>query len=170
MDATDRTDFHLRLAAMEDLPALRDVYRRSSLSNERDRPSLLGHPDALEYSDRAVADGRVRVAVIDDRIVGFATVLATGQIGELDDLFVDPDWMRRGIATELVLDALANAREDGVARIEVTANEHALAFYESVGFVSDGTRQTQFGRGRRMHLDVPPSPSAALPSIPSPQD
>ena len=155
---------------MGDLPALRNVFRRSSLSNERDRPSLLGHPDALEYSDHAVADGRVRVAVIDDRIVGFATVLATGQIGELDDLFVDPDWMRRGIATELVLDALANAREDGVARIEVTANEHALAFYESVGFVSDGTRQTQFGRGRRMHLDVPPSPSATRPSIPSPQD
>src|SRR5262249_3813323 len=39
MDATDPTDFQLRLAAMEDLPALRDVYRRSSLSNERDRRS-----------------------------------------------------------------------------------------------------------------------------------
>ena len=68
-------------------------------------------PDALEFSDRAVADGRVRVAVIDDRIVGFATVLVTRQIGELEDLFVDPDWTRRGIATALVLDALAHARE-----------------------------------------------------------
>ena len=96
---------------MEDLPALRDVFRRSSLSNEGDRASLLAHPDALEFSDRAVADGRVRVAVIDDRIVGFATVLVTGQIGELEDLFVDPDWMRRGIATALVLDALANCEK-----------------------------------------------------------
>ena len=156
MVAANLTDFHLRLAAMEDVPALREVFRRSSLSNEGDRVSLLANPDALEFSDRAVADGRVRVAVIADRIVGFATVLVTGQIGELDDLFVDPDWMRRGIATELVLDALANAREQRIARIEVTANGHALAFYESVGFVADGICQTQFGPGHRMHIDVPP--------------
>lgn len=164
MLATDLTDFRLRRAAMEDVPALRDVFRRSSLSNEGDRASLLAHPDALELSDRAVADGRVRVAVLDDRIVGFATVLVTGQIGELEDLFVDPDWMRRGIATELVLDALANARERGVARIEVTANGHALAFYESVGFVWDGMSETQFGRGHRMHIDVPLSPSG-VPAV-----
>jgi ribosomal protein S18 acetylase RimI-like enzyme len=170
VDAADPADFHLRIAAMEDLPALRDVFRRSSLSNEGDRQSLLSHPDALEFSDRAVADGRVRVAVVADRLVGFATVLGTGQIGELEDLFVDPDWMRRGIATELVLDALANAREQGVARIEVTANEHALAFYESVGFISDGISETRFGRGHRMHVDVPPSPGAALPSKPSRKD
>ena len=68
MVATDLTDFRLRRAAMEDVPALRDVFRRSSLSNEGDRASLLAHPDALELSDRAVADGRVRVAVLDDRI------------------------------------------------------------------------------------------------------
>jgi hypothetical protein len=29
--------------------------------------------------------------VATDRIVGFATVLVTGQSGELEDLFVDPD-------------------------------------------------------------------------------
>ena len=153
--------FRVRLAAMDDLPALRDVFRRSSLSNEGDRASLLAHPDTLELSDRSVRDGRVRVAVIDDRIVGFATVLVTGQIGELEDLFVDPYWMRHGIATELVLDALANASEQGIARIEVTANGHALAFYESIGFISDGIRETQFGPGHRMHLDVP-SPRSAV--------
>jgi ribosomal protein S18 acetylase RimI-like enzyme len=159
MTAADLTGFRLRLAAMEDLPALRDVFRRSSLSNEGDRANLLANPEALEFSDRAVADGRVRVALTDDRIVGFATVLVTGPIGELDDLFVDPDWTRRGIATELVLDALADAREQQIARIEVTANGHAIAFYKSVGFVRDGIRQTQFGPGHRMHVDVLPSPS-----------
>ena len=71
------------------------------------------------------------------------------------------DWVRRGIATALVLDALANAREREVARIEVTANGHALAFYESVGFVWDGMSQTQFGRGFRMHVDIPLSSSGA---------
>ena len=154
MVATSPIDFRLRLATSDDLPALKDLFRRSSLSNEGDRQNLLAHPDALEFSGRAVEQGRVRVAVI----IGFATVLVTGQIGELDDLFVDPDWMRRGIATALVLDALARAREQEVTRIEVTANGHSLGFYMSVGFISDGTAETEFGPGYRMHIDVPGSP------------
>ena len=120
MVATSPIDFRLRLATSHDLPALKDLFRRSSLSNEGDRQNLLAHPDALEFSGRPVEEGRVRVAVIDDRIVGFASVLVTGRIGELDDLFVDPNWMRHGIATALVLDALARAREQQVTPIEVT--------------------------------------------------
>jgi ribosomal protein S18 acetylase RimI-like enzyme len=152
---------HIRLAEIADLPAISDVFRRASLSNEGDRASLLAHPDALEFSARAVEDGRVRVAAMDNRIVGFATVVVTEQIGELDDLFVDPDWRRRGIATALVLDALDRAAHQELTHIEVTANGHALAFYESVGFVSDGMRQTRFGPGYRMHLNVPPSPRSS---------
>ena len=136
----------IRAAAPEDTAALRDLFRRSSLSNEGDRASLLAHPEALELSG---LEAGTRVAVVDGRIVGFATLLS----GELEDLFVDPGWMRRGIGRALVLDAVALARERGLERIEVTANDHALAFYEDVGFVLDGTVETAFGRGSRMHLD-----------------
>ena len=52
-----------------------------------------------------------------------------------------------------MLDAVAVARAQGLERIEVTANGHALDFYESVGFVLDGAVETAFGRGSRMHLD-----------------
>ena len=58
--------------------------------------------------------------------------------------------MRRGIATALVRDAAANG---GVERIEVTANGHALEFYERVGFVHDGPAETPGGPAFRMHLD-----------------
>ena len=84
-------------------------------------------------------------------------MVVTDESGELDDLFVDPNRRRRGIATALVLDALDRAADQELTRIEVTANAHALAFYESVGFVSDGMRQTRFGPGNRMHINVPPS-------------
>jgi len=151
------SDLSLRFAEIADLPALSDLFRRASLSNEGDRASLLAHPDALKFSGRAVEEGRVRVAAIENRIVGFATMVVTDQSGELDDLFVDPDCRRRGIATALVLDALDRAGDQQLTRIEVTANPHALAFYESVGFVSDGMRQTRFGPGNRMHINVPPS-------------
>jgi GNAT superfamily N-acetyltransferase len=140
----------IRVAVPADLGALRGLFRRSSLSNAGDRASLLAHPEALEFAGRAVGEALTRVAVVDGRIVGFATLLDDG---ELEDLFVDPDWMRRGIGRALVLDAVALARERGFDRIEVTANGEALGFYESVGFVLDGAVETAFGRGSRMHLD-----------------
>jgi hypothetical protein len=46
------------------------------------------------------------------------------------------------------------ARSTYVARIAVDANPHALAFYESVGFVVDGPTATEFGPGLRMHGDA----------------
>ena len=138
----------IRAAGSEDTAALAELFRRSSLSNEGDRPSLLAHPEALELSGFAVEEGRVRVAVADGRIVGFAILLE----GELEDLFVDPGWMRRGIGRALVEDAVAVARAQGLERIEVIANDHALGFYERLGFVLDGPAETAFGRGSRMHL------------------
>ena len=144
----------IRFAVPNDVDILRDVFRRSSLSNEGDRPALLAHPDVLVFDDAPVREQRTRVAVTGGRIVGFSTTRAVGDFLELDDLFVDPEWMRRGVGTELVRDMVATARSGNFGRVEVTANEHARAFYESVGFVFDGMTQTRFGPGLRMHLDA----------------
>jgi GNAT superfamily N-acetyltransferase len=91
-----------------------------------------------------VIEGRTRVAVVEGRVVGFATLVGN----ELEDLFTDPEWMRRGIASALVRDAASSA-----PRIEVTANAHAVSFYEAVGFVADGVTETPGGPAYRMHLD-----------------
>jgi len=147
----------IRDSVPADLDALRDVYRRSSLSNDGDRASLLANPDVLEFPGPATGDGRTRVAVATGgQVVGFATTLIAGDAAELDDLFVNPGWMRRGIGRALVLDAIAIARDRGASRVEVTANPHALVFYESVGFAVDHEVQTRFGPGSRMHVDVAP--------------
>ena len=133
--------------------ALQEVFRRSSLANEADRPILLRHPDALELASPSAGD-RVRVVTVDDHIAGFATVRDLGDALELVDLFVDPSWMRHGIGRALVGDAASYARERGRARLEVTANPHALAFYKQEGFVAIRDVETRFGRAPRMHLDL----------------
>ena len=46
------------------------------------------------------------------------------------------------------------ARREGWPRIEVDANVHALAFYERVGFVTDGEVGLEHGIAIRMHLDI----------------
>jgi hypothetical protein len=55
----------IRDAVPGDLAALREVFRRSSLSNAGDRMNLLAHPDALQFSGLAVRQGRTRAAVAD---------------------------------------------------------------------------------------------------------
>lgn len=146
----------IRSAVSSEMATVSEIFRRSSLANEGDRANLLAHPDALAFSSRSVDEGRTRVAVIDDRVVGFATVLVAGRVGQLDDLFVDPEWMQRGVGRALVLDAVDNVRRLDVMRIEVIANDHARGFYEKVGFLLDGVSQTRFGPAHRMHLDLLP--------------
>ena len=149
------SEFRVRPGFPADLPVLRDVYRRASLSNSGNVAALLAHPEVLLLTDEAISEGRTRVATwTGDHIVGFATTLRAGRVRELEDLFVDPHWMRRGVGRRLVADVVAVAEREHVQRVEVTANPHALAFFENVGFVHDGEVGTRFGAGAQMHLDV----------------
>lgn len=145
----------IRTSDARDLPALRRLYRRSSLSNEGDRRVLLAIPHALELPAHNVTQGRTRVAVADDgTILGFATGLPNGSMLEIEDLFVEPNWMRKGVATRLIADQIAIAKRQQLHRLAVTANPHAYAFYRSVGFTHRHDVQTMFGLGSRMELAV----------------
>lgn len=150
-------NFRVRLGVPADLPVVAEIFRAASLSNEGDVAALRAHPDALMFGGNSLADGYTRVATTyDDQIVGFATLLPAGDVLELEDIFVAPEWMRHGIGRLLIHEVLTISHDQKVGRIEVTANPHAFAFYESVGFVHDGQVETAFGLGARMHLAVPP--------------
>ena len=149
----------VRTAVADDLPLLRALFRRSSLSNAADAAALLAHPDAFVLPDTEVLAGRTRVAVDGAGVVvGFATTVGSGEARELEDLFVDPDHQRRGIGAILVADAVALARRDGAVRLEVTGNPHAIRFYTAVGFERVGEVATELGPGIRLHLDLTPAP------------
>src|SRR5215469_14413596 len=144
----------IRLGVPADLPAVSEVYRRASLANARYRADLLAHPEHLIFGPEALAEGRTRVAEQDGSVVGFATWTAAGGIHELEDLFVDPQWWRRGIATALVKCIADVMHARGVKRLEVTANPDATDFYTSVGFTSCGVVSTEFGEAPRMVLAI----------------
>ena len=101
--------FRIRWSTPADLPALTDVFARAALSNEGDRDALLAHPEALVLEGDGIAEGLTRVATNSDDIVGFATVVLVDGVLDLQDLFVDPDWMRQGVGRHLVQDAAAIA-------------------------------------------------------------
>jgi GNAT superfamily N-acetyltransferase len=144
----------IRLGAPADFSAVSDVYRRASLSNAGDRDNLLAHPEYLILGRAGLAEGRTHVAEEGGSLVGFATWNEAGGIIELEDLFVDPGWMRRGIATALVNRIVDILRVRGADRLEVTANPHALGFYRAAGFIDCGVAETEFGIASRMVLEI----------------
>lgn len=145
----------IRLGTPADLPACAEVYRRASLSNVGDRDNLLAHPEYLILSPDGLSEGRMYVAEEDGSVVGFATwaASASGTV-DLEDLFVDPDWRRRGIATALVSHVVDVLRARGVRCLEVTANPHAEEFYTAAGFVDCGVAETAFGAAPRKRLTI----------------
>src|SRR6266566_7859638 len=148
------TEGMIRLGTSADLAAASSVYRRASLSNAGDRVNLLAHPEYLILGPEGLAEGRTHVAEQDGSVVGFATWAGTAGTIELEDLFVDPVYMRRGIATALVSRIAEILRARGAERLEVTANPHALEFYRAVGFIDCGVAETDFGAAPRMVLTL----------------
>jgi GNAT superfamily N-acetyltransferase len=150
----------IRLGTPADLPAAAAVYRRASLSNAGDRDNLLAHPEYLILGPEGLAEGRTYVADEDGLVVGFATwaqadgALDAGGALELEDLFVDPDWRRRGIAAALVSRIVEVLRERGVRCLEVTANPHAQEFYSAAGFIDCGVAETELGAAPRKRLAI----------------
>jgi len=144
----------IRPGVPADLPAAADIYRRASLSNAGDRDNLLAHPEHLVLGPEGLAEGRTYVAEEKGLLVGFATWIEAGGIFELEDLFVAPGWMRRGIAAALVERIAQVLRARGAERLEVTANPHALGFYRAAGFTDCGAADTVFGTAPRMVLAI----------------
>jgi ribosomal protein S18 acetylase RimI-like enzyme len=139
VDHTGAMTFIVRHARLSDMTELQSVFSRASMSNENDRPLLLKHPEWLVLSDDAVRERRTRVAIdeSDAAVIGFASYAITDGSAELTDLFVDPSRTRRGIGKALVLDMCEQLRDKEFETLQVTANAHAMAFYEQMGFEAD---------------------------------
>jgi ribosomal protein S18 acetylase RimI-like enzyme len=146
----------IRDARPDEAHALELLQRRASDVWEDTREELAAHPDAIAAPHQAIAEGRVRVAVdASGRLLGFSVVLPLedGRC-ELDDLFVEPDSMRRGVGRVLVDDVAARAAAAGGRYVDVIANPNALGFYERVGFEVTGRASTRFADAPRMTLDL----------------
>jgi GNAT superfamily N-acetyltransferase len=153
----------MRDARPDERDALRDLHRRSSLVWDADRPHLMAHPEVFGVAGEAIAEGRVRVAVdAGEALLGFSVIgRVRAGVCELDDLFVDPDAMRRGIGRALVEDVVVRAASGGAREIAVTANPDAVGFYERVGFVRGDMVPTRFRPGIRMRRTVTTETTAA---------
>ena len=78
--------------------------------------------------------------ILDGKVAGFllgtSMLFHYGRTFEINDLAVDPEYQRRGIAKELLEKCLADMKAQGIAGVHlITAGEGILpAFYEKYGF------------------------------------
>ena len=82
----------------------------------------------------------VSVAAVGGKAVGWAAAIRQGDVWWLDDLWIEPAWMGKGIGSRLFRHAAERGRRTGAARMEWEAEPNALGFYEKMGgrYVRDG--------------------------------
>jgi GNAT superfamily N-acetyltransferase len=145
----------IRLGTTADFAAATSVYCRASLSHAGDLDNLLARPEYLILAPDGLAEGRTYVAAEEDgSVAGLAIWIESVGTMEPEDLFVDPGYRRRGIASALVNRIADVLRARGVERLEVTANPHVLGFYRAIGFVDCGVAETEFGAAPCMMLAI----------------
>jgi len=138
----------VRLARPEDWPALNAVMKRASISVETGEVlrRLLDEPEHLQVAAGLIISGNVVLAEADGAPIGFASFVINGsRYADLDGMFVDPIYWRRGVGTMLygaVEHELVKRQSVGV---RVMAGPTAVPFYMSVGFAVVGEQRTPLG-------------------------
>lgn len=139
----------IRCAEPLERGALGELHGRSSWVWAEDRVVLEAHPDALGGRARRDRQRGVRVAVgKGGELLGFSVVAEGGRgVCELDDLFVDPEMLRRGVGRVLVEDAAVHATATGGQQVTVVAHPRNFPFYEVWGSLP--ANMCNRGSGRR---------------------
>jgi ribosomal protein S18 acetylase RimI-like enzyme len=124
----------IRQATADDLPLVRDLWDEFG-SEIQDAPWRdTDHDDDLGRIEKALADGGVLLSDED----GIAVVSTIGsKTAELDFLHVRPNARGKGLATELMREAVDLVRERGLEMLELhvlASNTDARAVYERWGF------------------------------------
>ncbi|MFN8462397.1 MAG: GNAT family N-acetyltransferase [Anaerolineales bacterium] len=83
------------------------------------------------------------VAVDNDKPIAFYTLEDQDGIAWLENLWVLPEFIGKGIGKELFLHALSLARQRGYQSLQLEADPNALGFYEKMGMEKIGERHSE---------------------------
>ena len=108
--------------------------------------------DVLTITPPYVRDHAVFVAAEAEggRPRGFYALSMRGTTAVLDHLWIEPEWMGRGLGRELLNHAMRTARAEGAARLEIDSDPHAEAFYRRMGAIRIGEVRADVDDVRRV--------------------
>jgi GNAT superfamily N-acetyltransferase len=150
----------IRRAAPEERKLLTGITVRSRAHWGYDAARFRAWVARLELSEEMFLAVEPYVAEIDGSPVGWAALKQpVDGLCVLEELWVEPEWMGRGVGAQLFRHAVERARELGAHRLEWVSEPGAVGFYEKMG--GHPVRQEvsrSFGhRMPVMSLDLPPA-------------
>ena len=86
-----------------------------------------------DFEPESLRTREVYVAEADSTVIGWGALIPRGEVGWLEDLWVDPPWIRRGVGRLLFERVADRARELGARRLEWEAEPNATGFYRRMG-------------------------------------
>lgn len=97
----------------------------------------------LTFSPEYFESNESWAAVEGDTPVAFYTLLEANEIASIENLWVLPEYMGKGIGKQLFLHAVETARERGYNTLQLEADPNAVGFYERMGMRQVGERHTE---------------------------
>jgi GNAT superfamily N-acetyltransferase len=103
--------------------------------------------DRGDFSSAQLGKLRVFVAQAGERTIGWCSLEPRGEVWWLSDLWVEPEWIGRGVGGRLFRHGARHAQRAGAKRLEWEAEPNAIGFYEKMGarHLRDN-EQTEWGR------------------------
>lgn len=123
----------LRTAEPRDIARLTEIMVAAKAYNGHELERVRRWVGDGDFARTALAYGRAYVAEVDGTVAGWASVFLRGPIAWLEDLWVDPPYMQKGVGTALFRAAAAHAAARGAIRLEWEADADAVGFYERMG-------------------------------------
>jgi len=142
----------VRPAWPDEGPALSKLAMKSKAHWGYDAAFMESCRDELTVTHRRIGRERFRVAEIDGKVAGFASMTVTVGKAEVGDVFVDPKFIRSGVGHLLINDLLQYACRHGIPMIHVEADPNATEFYTRQGFAQTGEVPSGSIPGRKLPL------------------
>lgn len=104
----------------------------------------------LTFKPEDIQNALIVVAVVGGEIAGFYRLFFRELYAILEDFWVKPDFIGRGVGRALFQDASRRGQEAGAAILEVEADPHAQGFYEKMGMRQVGERPSNVDGQRNL--------------------
>ena len=130
-----------------DFGRLREIAVDSKAHWGYDRGRVEQWAEGGDFEPESLGKRLVYVAEADGEPVGWASLIPRGEVAWLEDLWVEPAWIGRGVGRMLFEHVKERARALRAVRLEWEAEPNARDFYERMGgaYVRD-SEVTEWGR------------------------
>jgi GNAT superfamily N-acetyltransferase len=137
----------IRAPASDEGARLREIAIASKASWGYELDKVTEWADRGDFSPERLGKLTVFVAEAGERAIGWCSLEPRGEVWWLADLWVEPEWIGKGVGSRLFRHGARHAQRAGAKRLEWEAEPNSIRFYEKMGARHlRESEQTEWGR------------------------